>query len=132
MKEVFVNLFIGFFATSFSSFTPQSSFRPPHRFTLVKRISGRTFTPLSPSKPSVEKIVARTRIHFACFLPWVSRNFANSDREIPYQSFPLFGDQRIPLGFTRTCPTTLPLASTISKSSNLRGLNEFVAIFSWL
>jgi hypothetical protein len=26
----------------------------------------------------------------------------------------------------------LPLASTISKSSNLRGLNEFVAIFSWL
>src|SRR6185312_4243806 len=36
-----------------------------------------------------------------CFLPFASTNAANAASEITYQSLPLFGDQRMPLGLTR-------------------------------
>ena len=66
--------------------------------------------------------------YFACFLPFSSTNLENLARDTPYQSLPLAGDHKTPLGLTLICPTTFPSASTISWSSNLRGRNELTAI----
>src|SRR3989338_7170342 len=54
---------------------------------------------------------------------------ANFFKSTPYHLCAPCGAHRIPLGFTLISPTLLLLSSSISKSSNLLGLNVLADIF---
>src|SRR3989338_3394979 len=54
---------------------------------------------------------------------------ANFFKSTPYHLSAPCGAHRIPLGFTLISPTLLLLSSSISKSSNLLGLNVLADIF---